>query len=79
MKLLELDAKEISTGYYDPNEDALGSRVPSDTRKPLLTLRRLNRLKRIRALRKLEQLKREDLFTVMYSAPAESGSGPGGF
>ncbi len=52
--------------------------TPSTTRRPKLTLKRVNRLKRLRALRKLEALKQEDLWGVMYATPDETAGGIGG-
>jgi len=76
VKLYELNAKEIETGYYDPNEDKIGQHHPGKSRSNRLFLRDLNRLKKMRALKKLERLKREDLLGVMYS---DEGSEAGGF
>lgn len=78
MKLFELDQNDISTGYYDPNEDKINGRSLSDTRKPKITLRKINRLKKMRALRQLEKLKRQDLLSVMYGAPEPDAGGMGG-
>lgn len=76
MRLVEfLEQQDIDTAIYDPAEDEVGVRNPGQTRKPRLTLKHLNRLKKIRALRKLENLKREDLFGVMYAAPDEAAGG----
>ena len=76
MKLFEfLDQQDLETAYYDPAEDELGTRTPSDIRKPKLTLKHLNRLKKVRALRKLENLKREDLLGIMYAAPDDAAAG----
>lgn len=44
-----------------------------DTRKPKLTLKHINRLKKIQSIRTLDSLKRQDLITVMYGVPDESG------
>lgn len=81
MKLYELDGSDLETAYYDPAEDKVNARLPTDTRKAKLTLRALNRLKKMRALRRLEGLKRQDLFGVMYAEPDQGGGGgmPGGF
>lgn len=78
MRLIEfLDQDDLNTAYYDPAEDKVGVRKPSDTRKQPLTLRLLNRLKKIRALRRLEQLKREDLLSIMYASADDAGMGGG--
>jgi 23S rRNA G2069 N7-methylase RlmK/C1962 C5-methylase RlmI len=81
LKLYELHASEVETGYYDPNTDKINQRIPTDTRKPVLTLRHLNRLKKMRALKRLENLKRQDLLTVMYAGDEDGGGmgGPPGF
>lgn len=79
MKLFELEQQDFETGYYDPNEDKVNQRLPTDTRKPVLTLKHLNRLKKMRAVQKLENLKRQDLLKIMYGQPpAEDGGGAGG-
>jgi predicted RNA-binding protein with PUA-like domain len=78
MKIMEFDASQVSTGYYDPARDEYNTRHITDTRKPVLTLASLNRLKRMREQRKLESLKREDLLSVMYAAPEPEAGGLGG-
>jgi hypothetical protein len=79
MKLFELAQDDLVTAYYDPSRDRVSSRTLGDTRKPKLTLRKVNRLKKMRALDTLENLKRQDLLAVMYGAPeAEAGAPPGG-
>lgn len=78
MKLFELAEDEIDTGYYDPAEDRFERRSLGDTRKPVLTLRKLNRLKKMRALHTLDDMKRQDLLGVMYGIP-EDDAGGGGF
>lgn len=75
MKLFELDQGAVATGYYDAAEDKHNQRKLSDTRKPKLTLRKINRLKKMRALNQLENLKRQDLLAVMYAAPEEDPNG----
>lgn len=75
MNLLELDDNDLLTGYYDPAEDSLNIRNPSQTRRPVLSLRHLNRLKKMRALKKLEDLKRQDLLGIIYSSPEEPPAG----
>jgi hypothetical protein len=77
MKLFELEMGEVATGYYDPSQDNVTARKLGDTRRPSLTLRKLNRLKKMRAMRTLEKLKRQDLLAVMYGQP-EADQGPGG-
>lgn len=77
MKLFELDQSDLQTAYYDPTRDQLNAAKITDTRKPTLTLRALNRLKKMRALRRLEDLKRQDLFTIMYADPAAEAGGGG--
>lgn len=79
MKLFELENTEVSTGYYDPSQDGINSRKLSDTRKPVLSLRKINRLKKMRALKQLDDLKRQDLLAVMYGVPDEPEGGAGGF
>ena len=80
MLLLEFDKEELKTGYYDPSEDKISARHPTDTRKGNIPLKAINRLKKQRAYKKLEALKREDLMGVMYAKPDEGGGGgPMGF
>lgn len=78
MKLFELDQSDLQTAYYDPARDQMNQAKITDTRKPTLTLRALNRLKKMRALRRLEDLKRQDLFTIMYAEPEADAGGGGG-
>lgn len=81
MRLDELAEEDIQTGYYDPNEDRLAKASLGDTRKPILTLRRLNRLKKMRALQTLDDMKKQDLLGIMYGIGDDSGGGGfgGGF
>lgn len=79
MRLDELAKEDIVTGYYDPASDRIDKRTIGDTRKPILTLRKLNRLKKIRALHSLEDVKRQDLLGVMYGSNDAGGGGFGGF
>lgn len=77
MKLFEFEETDLEAANYDPNRDVVNSRSIGDTRKPKLTLRHLNRLKKIRALHTLEELKRQDLFSIMYGSRAEPAGGGG--
>lgn len=78
MKIFELAQDDVSTGYYDPNQDSLNGRELGDTRKPVLTLRAINKLKKMRALQQLENIKRQDLLGIMYGQPDDAAGGPGG-
>lgn len=72
MRIIEfVTPDQAEGGYYDPKEDTLAAARPDDTRKAKVTLKDLNRLKKMRAQKKLQALKREDLMSVMYAAPAE--------
>jgi hypothetical protein len=79
MKLFELAADDLTTAYYDPAQDKISGRDLGDTRKPKLTLRKINRLKKMRALDTLENLKKQDLLAVMYGQPeGDPNAAPGG-
>ena len=78
MRLYELDRNDLQTGYYDPADDKMNVRQPTDTRKSKLCLRDINRLKRMRAMQRLANLKRQDLLGIMYSTPEEPAGGGGG-
>lgn len=78
MTLFELAMEDLPVGHYDPAADKHQHRSLGDTRKPVLSLRKLNRLKKLRALRQLENLKREDLLSVMYGEPEADAGGAGG-
>ena len=77
MKLFELDQTDAQTGFYDPNADKIDARKLSDTRKPVLTLKKINKLKKMKALKTLENLKRHDLLSLMYGQEADGGGGGG--
>ncbi len=79
MKLFELEAKDVETGYYDPSQDEFTKRKMGDTRRPRVTLRKVNKMKKMRALKKMENLKRKDLLGVIYAAPDEAAGGGMGF
>ena len=79
MKLFELSEEDLDTAVYDPSKDQHTKRELGDTRKPRMTLRKINRLKKMRALKQLEKLKRQDLLAAMYGSPdADAGGGMGG-
>lgn len=80
MKLFEFDQEDLQTGFYDPAQDKQTARNLADTRRPRVTLRKINRLKKMRALKKLEDLKRQDLLQVMYggSSTGDDAGGMGG-
>ncbi len=79
MKLFEFVGEDdLAKAYYDPAKDRIGAREIGDTRKPKLTLMKINKLKKLRALRQLEALQRQDLLAIMYGQPEEDQGG-GGF
>ena len=67
LKVNEMDTSDV--GYYQPEDDKVRTAKLGQTRRPILTLKRLNRLKKIRATRKLEQIKRAELLQIMYGQP----------
>lgn len=78
MKLYEFAEEDLETAIYDPSADKLTARHLDDTRRPVVTLRKINKLKKMRALRQMEKLKHQDLLAVMYGEPeADAGGGPG--
>jgi hypothetical protein len=81
MKLFEFVGEDdLAKAYYDPAKDRIGKREIGDTRKPRLTLMKINKLKKLRSLRQLEALERQDLLAIMYGQPVEEeGGGFGGF
>jgi hypothetical protein len=78
MTLFELAMEDLPLGHYNPQADKHQHRSLGDTRKPQLSLRKLNRLKKLRALRQLENLKHEDLLQAMYGEPAADAAGGAG-
>lgn len=68
--LLELEQRDL--GRYDLSQDAVERQNPGDTRKPRLTLRKINRLKKIRATKDLENAKQENLLGIMYGIDSNS-------
>lgn len=79
MKVLEFVTPTTSSdGYYDVNKDKMSNRRVDDTRKPKLTLAKINRLKKMRAQDRLLAHKRQDLLSVMYGDDGDQGGG-GGF
>lgn len=77
MKLFEFDTDELETALYNPASDRLTARHLGDTRRPVVTLRKINKLKKMRALRQMEKLKHQDLLDVMYAQPDDQGGGAG--
>jgi hypothetical protein len=82
MKIFEFTDKDVTGSHYNPAADKHTKRNLGDSRKEVLSLRKLNRLKKMRALRQLEDLKRQDLLAIMYGQPDDDqggGAGPMGF
>ena len=55
-------------GLYDPNQDSIHQRHPTDTRKSKITLQDLHRLKIIRRARQKELEKKAKFIPVMYGS-----------
>jgi hypothetical protein len=67
-----LEVEDSDLGRYDPSEDKVTRQNATDTRKPRLTLRKINRLKKIRATKDLENAKQENLLGIMYGLDANA-------
>lgn len=67
-----MEVEDTDLGRYDPSEDKFSRQNAGDTRKPRLTLRKINRLKKIRATKDLENAKQENLLGIMYGLDANS-------
>ena len=51
---------------YDPRKDELNTADINDTRKPRITLKKLNELKRLKAVREIEQAKDAEVLNLIY-------------
>lgn len=78
MKLTELFEANVDT-MYDAEADKRGYQL-DDTRKPKLTLRKLNKLRKYRDFKKKQDTERDIIASVVYAAPdTAEGGGMGGF
>jgi hypothetical protein len=57
--------------FYNPETDNNEVRQTDDTRKPVLTLEKLNKLRKIRAIKAAEETEHKKFVKVMYAAPAD--------
>lgn len=61
--------------FYDPENDQFTQRQTDDTRKPVLTLEKLNKLRKVREIKRAEEIEHDKFVRVMYAMPAQSDTG----
>lgn len=59
--------------FYNPEKDKSAQRKLGDTRRHMLSLKKLNKLRRYRELKKMEMAERAEFVKVMYRSPQAGG------
>jgi hypothetical protein len=75
MKLINLFESDFGDNAQKTTDDDLTKRRLDDTRKPKITLSKLNKLRKLRELKRFQELKRDSLINIMYG-PDSGGGGP---
>lgn len=73
MKLFELFDSSFGETSMRTINDTLAQKRTDDTRKPKITLAKLNKLRKLRELRKFQDMKNQSLVSIMYG---KEGMGP---
>lgn len=73
MKLVEMFSSDFGENAQQTADDRLGQKRLEDTRKPVVTLDKLNRLRKLRELKKFQELTRDSLTSIMYGSEEEGG------
>lgn len=74
MKLNELfESDDFGQPSMKTTNDKLAQLKIDDTRKPKITLKKLNSLRKLREFKKFEDLKRQSLVSIMYGGGGDTG------
>lgn len=74
MKLNELfESNDFGEQSVKTPNDMLARLKVKDTRKPKITLKKLNSLRKLREFKRFEDLKRQSLVSIMYSGGDSGG------
>lgn len=74
MKLTEMFQSDFGENPQKTDKDKLATRLLNDTRKPKITLAKLNQLRKLREFKKFQKMKRTSLINIMYGKPASTQS-----
>jgi hypothetical protein len=74
MKLTEMFQSDFGETPQKTPNDKIATKHLSDTRKPKITLQKLNQLRKLREFKKFQKLKRTSLINIMYGSPSDSPS-----
>lgn len=61
-----MKTNDILIEYYDPEKDVLGKASSKNTRRPKLTLKKLNRMRKQKMLKRYEEEQRLKFLPSMY-------------
>lgn len=73
-----MKAKDLLVEFYDPEDDESMYQEYDDTRRPRLTLRRLNKLRKAKDMRDLDNAEHLAFLPTMYAQPTGEEEGGGG-
>lgn len=73
MKLVDLFESDFGENGVAGTNDQIATRNLDDTRKPKITLSKLNKLRKLRELKRFHDLKNDSLVGIMYSKPDSGG------
>jgi hypothetical protein len=73
MKLVDLFESDFGDTDQKTINDRHAQKQIDDTRKPKITLARINKLRKLRELKKFQELKRDSLINIMYGEQGDAG------
>jgi hypothetical protein len=74
MKLTEMFQSDFGENPQETEKDKIATKFLSDTRKPKITLAKLNQLRKLREFKKFQKMKRTSLINIMYGKPSAAPS-----
>jgi len=72
MMLSEMFKSDFGETPQKTEKDKIATLKLSDTRKPKITLAKLNQLRKLREFKKFQKMKRTSLINIMYGKGADS-------
>lgn len=73
MKVSNLFESDFGENGQKTLRDRLAQKRLDDTRKPAITLAKLNKLRKLREFKRFQELKRDSLVGIMYGKHDDSG------
>ena len=72
MKIMEMFDSDFGENPQKTTNDKHATKYLDDTRKPKITLAKLNQLRKLREFKRFQKMKRTSLVNIMYGKKSES-------